>query len=153
MRLFGLITAALVTIASPVSAEVLAVCGNLNAQLSRAPAAILSSAQGLPEAVFPAAQAQLALVRDSEGFDLLLNWGELNQKSLRAEGADILGNEMAANFVHLVVARNKTGSLEHFLFSLRDQGFGELLWTAAPDSKSDDAEIVTAESVCVRPQA
>lgn len=151
MRRLSLIAALLVAIATPASAEILAVCGNLNAQsTARAPAAILSSAQ-LGDAATVSPKAQLALVRDTQGFDLLLNWGEQNQKSLRAEGADILGNEMGADFVHLVVARAK-GSLEHFLFSLRDQGFGELVWTAAGDARSDETEIMTAESVCVRPR-
>ena len=150
MRRLGFLAALLVTIAGPASAEILAVCGNLNSSASRAPAAILSSSQ-LGEATSSAPKAQLALVRDSEGFDLLLNWGELNQKSLRAEGADILGNEMGANVVHLIVARARTGSLEHFLFSLRDSGLGELLWSAG-DTKDEETEIVTAESVCIRPR-
>ncbi len=151
MLRMSLIAALLVTIATPATAEILAVCGKINRQAAAHGAVtILSSAQTGEDAA-SAPQAQLALVRDGQGFDLLLNWGDSNQRSLRAEGADIVGNELGADLVHLVVARAKAHRMEHFLFSLRDYGFGELVWTAASDAKSDASEIVTAESVCVRP--
>jgi hypothetical protein len=152
MRRFVWLAALVVTIATPASAEILAVCGNLNTASTRAPAAILSSAPGLPDAAAPKDRAQIALLRDDQGFDLLLNWGEQSQHSLRAEGADILGNEMGGNFVHLVVARTGGHSLEHFLFNLNEQGFGELVWSMSRDGNGQDGGIMTAESVCVRPR-
>jgi len=51
------------------------------------------------------------------------------------------------NLIHLMVAGG-AGSLEHFLFSLDDDGAGELLWSRA----SDDSDSHTSRSVCTSPR-
>ena len=52
--------------------------------------AALLSTIAPPETV--AATSQLALWRDADGFDILLNWGAQNQLSLRAKGANVMGS-------------------------------------------------------------
>jgi hypothetical protein len=79
-----------------------------------------------------------------------LNWGELNQRSLRAEGAEIIGNEVGAGSVHLIIARSETPSLEHFLFSFPDLRPGELVWSAAKDANDENSAVLTLEAVCVK---
>ena len=74
----------------------------------------------------------IALWRDDDGFDVLMNWGETDQHSLRADGAQIIGAAPSSELVHLMVAHGD-GGLEHFLFSLDEDGSGELLRSRGPD--------------------
>ena len=153
MRRFGLIVAFFLAAATPAGAEVIAACGHLASQQAERTldAASLRATQLLlseqPEA---APKTPIALWRDTTGFDILLNWGEQNQRSLRAEGAQIIGNEAGAGSVHLIVARGETPSLEHFLFSFPDSRPGELVWSAAKDVNDENSGVLTLESVCVK---
>lgn len=84
----------------------------------------------------------IALWKDDNGFDILVNWGKSDQHSLRADGAEILGMAPDSELVHLMVAHGD-GGLEHFLFSLDENGSGELL-----RSSSDGPDTSAA---CVKP--
>ena len=142
-----LLVAALVSILCPLTAkaEVLAVCGSteaLKAGYAGAPAVLE------PESGFPGATTPLALWRDAKGFDVVLNWGLKEQHSLRAEGSEIMANELGAQLIHLLVARAGTKSLEHFVFTLDDDAGGELIWDAPGDAAGNDNELVTA---CIKP--
>lgn len=85
----------------------------------------------------------IALWRDDAGFDVLINWGETNERSLRADGAQIIGGAPSSDLVHLMVAHAE-GGLEHFLFNLNEDGSGELMRSSA---SGDPA----APSVCTKP--
>ena len=129
------------------NAEVLAVCGAADAAstASYGSAAIL-------QALKPnrAAGSQLALWHDAKGFDVLLNWGAQDQVSLRAKGAEIMGNELGDDLVHVVVAREGANSLEHFLLSWDDPSVGRLIWNAPSGEGGDD--VLSYEMACIRPK-
>ena len=153
MRRLGLIVAFSLTAAPPTAAEVIAACGHLAPQQAeRTPgAASLRTTQLLlSEQAETALKTPIALWRDAAGFDILLNWGEQSQRSLRAEGAQIIGNEASAGAVHLIVARSETPSMEHFLFSFPDSRPGELVCSAAKDANDENSGVVTLGSVCVK---
>jgi len=153
MHRFGLIVALSLAAATPATAEVIAACGHLAAQQAERAqgAASLRATQLLfSEQPETAPKTPIALWRDGAGFDILLNWGEQNQRSLRAEGAQIIGNEAGAGAVHLIVARRETPSLEHFLFSFPDSRPGELVWSAAKDANDENSGVLTLESVCAK---
>ncbi|HMI98079.1 MAG TPA: hypothetical protein VK479_16340 [Micropepsaceae bacterium] len=137
---------------TPAVADILTVCSRPDltplsatqmaplAKLSQAFAdARLGSATG--------AASQVALARDDKGFDVVLNWHGEGEQSLRASGADIFDMALGDNLIHLMIAGG-AGGLEHFLFSLDDDGAGELLWSRA----SDDADAHTSRSVCTSPR-
>jgi hypothetical protein len=142
MRL-GILFAAVLLASSlqSASAEVLAVCGG-SAGYSQA---ALSTASVQPEG---AVTMPLALWRDAKGFDLLLNWGKGNQQSLRAAGADIVGNELGSQLIHLVVIRPDSRGLEHFLFSFGNETAGELIWNSPSAAAADDA--ASYETTCTK---
>jgi hypothetical protein len=147
MRFAGVVLSAVLGIwANAASAEVLAVCG----EPQKEPAG-LSAMLGITPASSGNA-GQLALVRDDSGFDIVLNWGDTSQHSLRKDGAEILGDQLGGNFFHLLVARPEGLSLEHFVFALEDLGPGELLWSAADGIDSSEPEAVTLASACVKPK-
>jgi hypothetical protein len=93
--------------------------------------------------------ALIALWRDDEGFDILIDWGGSDQKSLRAEGAQVIGAAPSSEFVHLMVAY-KSGSLEHFLFNLDGDGAGELLRSVASDAP--DGASFDTDATCFKPR-
>ena len=137
---------------TPAAADVLTVCSRPN--LTPLPAAQLAPLAKLSQALADArlgsatgAVAQVALVRDDKGFDVVLNWHDEGEQSLRASGADIFDMALGANLIHLMVAGG-ADSLQHFLFSLDDDGAGELLWSSA----SGDADARTTRSVCTGPR-
>ncbi len=148
----GIVTA-FVTIATsivtPASAEILTVCAN--------PTQSAAGSEWLPsrrlaDAIIPLSgrvdqsnAEMIALWRDDSGFDLLINWGETKQHSLRADGAQIIGAASSSELVHLMVAHVE-GELEHFLFSLREDGSGELMRSSA----AGDAD-APANAVCMKP--
>jgi hypothetical protein len=151
-RLAISIVTVLALFVTPALAEVVTVCSRPNltplaathiaplAKLSQAFAdARLGSATG--------AMSRVALARDDKGFDVVLNWHDEGEQSLRASGADILDMALGNNLIHLMVAGGADG-LEHFLFSLDDDGAGELLWSRA----SDDSDAHTSRSVCTSPR-
>jgi len=143
MRLRNLFPALLLALSSTAAkAEVLAVCG-VSAAYSKA---AISTSVVEPEA---GAATPLALWRDATGFDLLLNWGERDQHSLRAEGADIVGNELGSELIHLVVIRAGSHGLEHFLFSFENDSPGELIWNA-PGDAAGAGELISHETTCLR---
>ena len=147
MRLAAAVISALLTVwTSAASAEVLAVCAEPHSQ----PETLVDGLGITPTR--GTGEAQLALIRDTAGFDIVLNWGELAQHSMRAEGADILGDQLDESFIHLLVARADGKSLEHFLFSLEYSKPGELLWSASGDTENSDSDTVTLASACVKPK-
>src|ERR1041385_6931440 len=86
MKSISLLAAlSLVLFTGAANAEVLAVCGTSGGYSN----ASISTGLAEPET---AVAAPLALWHYAQGFDVLLNWGERNQQSLRAAGADIIGN-------------------------------------------------------------
>jgi hypothetical protein len=140
-------------IVTPASAEILTVCANS----TRSSATL----EALPPTRFAGTliplsgqtrlkdDALIALWRDDEGFDILINWGGSDRKSLRAEGAQVIGASPSSSLVHLMVAY-EGGTLEHFLFDLDDDGAGELLRSVAsdvPDESSFDTN-----AVCFKPR-
>ena len=137
---------------TPAVADVLTVCSRPN--LSPLPAAQIAPLAKLSQALADArlgsaagAVSQIALARDDKGFDVVLNWHGEGEQSLRASGADIFDTALGANLIHLMVSSG-AGSLEHFLFSLDDDGAGELLWSRA----SDDSDASPSRSVCTSPR-
>ena len=148
----GIVTAIVTMVASfvtPASAEILTVCAN--STQSSAGSEWLPS-RPLANAIVPLGgrmdqsdAAMIALWRDDSGFDVLINWGETNQHSLRADGAQIIGAAPSSELVHLMVAHAE-GDLEHFLFNLHDDGSGELMRSSA----SGDLD-PSSNAVCVKP--
>jgi hypothetical protein len=134
---------ALALLPEAVNAEVLAVCGAPTGYSNVA----ISTALAQPET---AVGTPLALWRDAKGYDLLLNWGENDQRSLRAEGADITGDELGIQLIHVVVIRAGSKSLEHFLFSFEDDSPGELIWNAPSDAPGASDELASYETTCIR---
>jgi hypothetical protein len=140
------------SIVTPASAEILTVCAN-STQSSAGPEP--RPVRRLADAIIPLggrsdeeSEAMVALWRDDSGFDILMNWGETDQHSLRADGAQIIGTAPSAEVVHLMVAHD--GALEHFLFSLDEDGAGELLRSAASDAAG--ASAFGSNAVCVKPR-
>jgi len=154
MRLF-LLSAALGTVLSSgvANAEILAVCGMADT-LSTVSYGSLGVWQTRKETAPEALRSanRIALLRDSAGFDIVLNWGEKSQLSLRAQGAQIMGNEMGVDLVHLVVARTNSHSLEHFLFSFEDDSDGELVWSASSDGGEGHEGVVSYDTSCSKPK-
>jgi hypothetical protein len=152
MRHFGAsIVTVLALFVTPAVGEVVTVCSKLN--LTPLPAAQIAPLAKLSRELAGArfqsatgAVSQIALARDDKGFDVVLNWHDEGERSLRASGADILDMAVGANLIHLMVAGGD--SLEHFLFSLDDHGAGELLWSSA----SGDTDARTTRSVCTGPR-
>ena len=148
---FSIVTV-LALFVTPAMGEIITVCSRPNltplAATHIAPLAKLS--QALADARLApttGAVSRVALARDDKGFDVVLNWHDEGEQSLRASGADILDTTLGDNLIHLMVAGG-AGSLEHFLFSLDDDGAGELLWSRA----SDDSDAHTSRSVCTGPR-
>ena len=148
MRLF-LLSAALVSLLFPIAAkaEFLAVCGTAKTQATASYGSTV--ALSMIEPGNTEATSQLALWHDAKGFDVVLNWGQQNQLSLRATGADIMGAEMGADLIHIVVARAGASGLDHFLFSWDDQAVGEVFWSASAPANRGDDEVVMA---CIKPK-
>ena len=142
-----LLLPALLSMLSPLGAqaEVLAVCGKAP---DYANLAILAPALDSSETVLP----PLALWRDALGFDLLLNWGEPNQRSLRAEGADIIGSELGTELIHIVVISARTHRLEHFLFNFDEDAAGELIWNVPGESSGESRDVLAKEAACFKPK-
>ena len=134
----------------PAAAEVLTVCAN-PAQSSAGPERFPT--KRLADAIIPLSgrtstddDTLVALWQDDDGFDILMNWGESSQHSLRKDGAQIIGMAPDLELVHLMVA-HADGGLEHFLFDLDGNGSGELLRTGA----TAGAPPVSSNAVCVKP--
>ena len=133
-------------IVTPVSAQVLTVCAN-PIQSSVTPDRFPS--RQLADVIIPLSgrantdgDALIALWQDDRGYDILVNWGESGQHSLRADGAQIIGMAPNSELVHLMVA-HADGDIEQFLFNLDTNGSGELLRSAAGDAS------VSSKAVCV----
>ena len=147
------IVTATASFVTPAAAEILTVCANTT-QNSAAPERFPS--RRLADAIIPLgsrAEAEdvslVALWRDADGFDLLMNWGESDEHSLRADGAQIIGTAPNSELVHLMVAHDD-GGVEHFLFKLDQSGAGELLRSLAGDAPGADAPN-SLNAVCVKP--
>jgi len=146
------VTPIVTAIVTPAMADVVTVCARPN--LAALPATQMAPLANLSQAFADArlapatgAVSRVALTRHDKGFDVVLNWHDEGEQSLRASGADILDTTLGDNLIHLMVAGG-AGSLEHFLFSLDDDGAGELLWSRA----SDDSDSHTSRSVCTSPR-
>jgi len=140
------------SIVTPASAEVLTVC---TSPAQKSASADRFSSRPLANAIIPLSgrtaaddDALIALWQDDEGFDILLNWGESSQRSLRADGAQIIGAAPDLELVHLMVA-DPQGRLEHFLFDLDADGSGELLRTSAAEVPGLDA--ISSNAICAKP--
>ena len=132
---------------TPAVAEVVTVCSrpNLAALSATHIASLAKLSQALADAQL--GSASVALVRDDKGLDVVLNWHDQDEQSLRASGAELFDTSLGANLIHLMVAGG-AGNLQHFLFSLDDDGGGELLWSRA----SGDTDAHTSRSVCAGPR-
>jgi hypothetical protein len=143
------IVTAIVTITSlPASAEVVTVCGTTADASRDGPATIFSGpVQRLGGRADPEIESLIALWRDDQGFDILVQWGESGQHSLRSDGAQIIGMSPDLDFVHLLVAHE--GALEHFLFNLDERGSGELVRSGGDDAAG--ASLGATPAACVKP--
>jgi hypothetical protein len=136
---FGL-SAALFFLATPAAAEIVTVC----ALPSRPVTPVAAFLQGILPSQAP---RQIALLRDEQGYDIVLNWRDAGEQSLRGTGADIMGLPLGGDAVHLMVSREREG-LEHFLFTL-DHGEGELLQSHESETGSEEPG---TRAVCVAPR-
>jgi hypothetical protein len=89
----------------------------------------------------------IALTRDERGFDLILNWHQRDEHSLRAAGVDILGMELGS-LIHLMVAGSQE-PVEQYLFNIDEDGSGDLLWNAGSSQREDEA---SAKFACAQPR-
>ena len=129
----------IVTICGSQPAIVQAPSGSRDFQLSRVLA--LSA-----ESTNPIGNTSIALLRDERGFDLVVNWHQQGEHSLRAAGADILGMDLGS-LIHLMVA-DEQKHIEHYLFSLDEDGAGDLLWNSE-SLREDDAP---SSFACTKPR-
>lgn len=153
VTVFVTIVTATPSFVTPAAAEILTVCTS-STQTSAAPEPFPS--RRLAGSIIPlgsriAAEDDtlIALWRDAEGFDLLMNWGEADQHSLRADGAQIIGTSPNSELVHLMVGHGD-GGLEHFLFKLDESGAGQLLRSSTAEVPGASAP-TSANAVCVKP--
>lgn len=128
-----------VTVCGSHPATVQAPSGSRDFQLSRVLA--LSA-----ETIDPIGNKSIALVRDERGFDLVINWHQQGEHSLRAGGADILEMDLGS-LIHLMVA-DEQKHVEHYLFSLDEDGAGDLLWNSE-SLREDDA---ASSFACTKPR-
>ena len=147
------IVTATVSFVTPAAAEILTVCAT-STQNSAAPERFPS--RRLAGAIIPLGSrveaeddSLIALWRDADGFDLLMNWGEADQHSLRADGAQIIGASPNSELVHLMVGHGD-GGLEHFLFKLDQSGTGQLLRSLPAEVPGASAPS-SDNAVCVKP--
>ncbi len=120
--------------------EVMTVCGSHQAELSNASGNSgfqLSSLSGAADAIGSLGTESLALTRDHGDFDLILNWHQADEHSLRAAGVDVLGMDLGG-LVHLMVALSPE-HIEHYLFTLDDDGSGDVLLSRGSSLRDDDA--------------
>ena len=89
----------------------------------------------------------IALTRDDQGFDLVLNWHQQAERSLRAAGTNVLGMELGT-LIHLMVASGPE-RVEQYLFNLDEDGSGDLLWNAGASKGEDD---ISVKFVCTKPR-
>jgi hypothetical protein len=146
-RLMLVLTAAAIAFATPASAKVLTVCGGLPGLEAEAPEARPFAAFAYAGSGVLVRPARIALTEDAAGYDIHLNWGETNERSLRDAGAQILSMGLDVGIVHLMVARSEASPVEHYLFQLDIAGRGELL----SGQDSDDLEGGLARFSCNAP--
>jgi hypothetical protein len=139
------------TIAPAAAAEIMTVCRIHGGESPTASVGgdfrLLGRLAFSTESVDPAATASIALTRDERGFDLIVNWRQENEHSLRAAGADILGMELGS-LIHLMVPGDQ-GRIEHYLFNLDEDGSGDLLWNREASLREDDT---SSSFVCTKPR-
>ena len=148
MPRFPIVLAAALLFTAPASAKVLTVCGGLPDSLARAevPARPFAEyAYAAPGALIRT--TRIALAEDDKGYDIRTSFGEENETSLRAGGAQILSMGVDASLVHLMVARSDLVPVEHYLFQLDQAGRGELL--SGQDSEERDSGL--ARFTCSAP--
>ena len=132
-----------VSMGAPAAAapEVMTVCGSHQAELSRPSGNAgfqLSSLSGSSaEVIGSLGTESLALTRDHDDFDLIVNWHQADEHSLRASGVDLLGTDLGG-LVHLMVAVTPE-HIEHYLFNLDDDGSGDVLMSRGSSLRDDDA--------------
>ena len=142
------IVTTIVTVAPPAAAEILTVCQSAN---TPATSTVIGSLLRVSNPADAEAAGLIALSQDERGFDIVENFGQSSQHSLRDSGDNILGLPFSNELVHLMV-KHQGGSLEHFLFSLDAEGTGELLRSAEGDAVSADAGGVSSTAMCTRPR-
>ena len=98
------------------------------------------------EGVDPVPNDSIALTRDEHGFDLIINWHQKGERSLRAAGADILAMELGG-LTHLMVEGSRE-HVEHYLFTLDEGGSGDLLWNGEASLGQDE----TSHFTCAKPR-
>jgi len=107
----------------------------------------LSRLLALPAEDIDAGNDTIALTQDEQGFDLILNWHQQDEHSLRAGGVDILGTALG-NLIHVMVAGGQD-RIEHYLFNLDEDGSGDLLWDAGASQRQNDS---SASFACTKPR-
>jgi len=131
------------------AAETITVCGNHSAGASAQSGKRNFQLSRLVAAAQPVNSARndsFALMRDDGGFDLIVNWHEADEHSLRAAGADILGMELGG-LIHLMVPADQ-GKVEHYLFSLDQDGSGGLMRSGEASLGESD----TVRFACSKPR-
>ena len=130
--------------------EVMTACGIQQAELSKSSGNggfQLSSLSGVSaEGIGSLGTESLALTRDHGDFDLILNWHQADEHSLRAAGVDVLGMDLGG-LVHLMVVLSPE-HIEHYLFNLDDDGSGDVLLSRGSSLREDDALSLT----CTKPR-
>jgi hypothetical protein len=146
MPIIGGVVSVLFAISQANAAETITVCSAKGTEASKGDLLQLSRLLALPAEVIDAGNDSVALTRDEQGFDLILNWHQQNEHSLRADSVDILGTELGS-LIHLMAARQ--GSIEHYLFNLDEEGSGDLLWDAGASQRGKDT---SASFACTKPR-
>jgi hypothetical protein len=121
--------------------EILTVCGSHvadSAGLSSRGGLVLSSLLfSSAEVGLTVSRDSVALTHDQNGYDLIVDWHGSDEHSLRAAGVDILGMELGG-LIHLMV-RQSSEHVEQYVFTLDEDGSGDLLWSGATSLSDDDA--------------
>jgi hypothetical protein len=137
----ALIATAFAAVPAAAAPEVMTVCGIQQAGLSKPSGNSgfqLSSLSGLSaEGTGSLGTESLALTRDHDDFDIIVNWHQADEHSLRAAGVDVLGMDLGG-LVHLMVALSPE-HIEHYLFNLDDDGSGDVLLSRGSSLREDDA--------------
>jgi len=142
-------------ISGSAQAKILFVCGATSPEQQASRSFELRSLEPVRVSATPdrdVEDGQIALVFDTGGYDIRLNYGDRAERSLREEGAGILATPMGNALIHVIVAPETGGEAEHFIFSADHDGLGSVVWGAFGASETRGANSgLDNEARCIQP--